>query len=176
MRLERRVALAQPLFGRTHVNVDLLAQLDGRPIGIELKYPKRSLVCTVAIDGLSENFDLRGGAADVDAAGLWRDAARIERLIAMGEILAGASILLSNCPLWEPDRLLGPKTKGHAFALCEGRAVTARQPLMWATGTAGIDTLPVSFAHDYVCHWAPYSKIDTTSGEFRYLALTPASG
>lgn len=173
VRLERRVALAQPLLGRTHVNVDILARLDSHPIGIELKYPKRKLICTTSSDGHSEDFDLREGAVDIDAAGFWRDAARIERLVVQSEIITGASVLLSNCLLWEPHRLMAPNTKGHAFALHEGRTVAAGQTLTWREDTAGVDDSPVPLAHDYVCHWSSYSKVDSTSGEFRYIVLEP---
>lgn len=176
VRLERRVALTQSLLGRTHVNVDILARLDGRPVGIELKYPKRKLICTTSSDGQTEDFNLREGAADIDAAGFWRDAARIERLVAQSEILTGASVLLSNCPLWEPHRLMSPTTKGHAFALYEGRTITAGQTLAWREDTAGVDTSPVALARDYVCHWWPYSEVDAHSGEFRCIILEPPSG
>lgn len=62
IRLERRVALRERLRERTHVNVDVLARLDGHPIGMELKYPKRRLECTAHADGELEDFHLPEGA------------------------------------------------------------------------------------------------------------------
>lgn len=84
IRLERRIALRERLRDRAYVNVDVLARLDGQPVGLELKYPKRKLECTALADGELEDFRLPEGAYDVDAPEFWHDTARMERLIAEG--------------------------------------------------------------------------------------------
>lgn len=173
IRLERRIALRGPLRDRAYVNVDILAHLDGQPVGLEVKYPKRSLECTAPADGELEDFRLPEGACDVDAPEFWHDTARMERLIAEEVIFAGASLMLSNYKLWEPNRLMSARSKAHAFALYDGRTVEAGQTLAWREATAKVDTGPVHLQHEYHCRWQPYSIVGGGDTEFRYLVLEP---
>lgn len=173
IRLERRIALRDHLRDRTHVNVDVLARLDGQQVGLELKYPKRKLECTAFADGELEDFQLPEGAYDVDGPELWHDTARVERLIAEGEIAAGAAVMLSNYELWEPERLMGPRSKAHEFALYNTRVVQAGQTLAWRDATASIDTGPVWLQNEYRCLWRRYSTVGDCDAEFRYLVLKP---
>jgi len=173
IRLERRIALREPLRDRAHVNVDVVARLDGQPVALELKYPKRKLECTAFADGELEDFELPEGAYDVDAPEFWHDAARVERLIAESEIAAGAAVMLSNYVLWEPERLMGTRSKAHEFAVYNMRVVQAGQSLAWRDATAAVDTGPVRLNNEYRCVWRPYSTVGECNTEFRYLVLEP---
>jgi hypothetical protein len=173
IRLERRIALREPVRDRAHVNVDVLARLNGQPVGLELKYPKRNLECTEFADGELEDFQLPEGAYDVDAPEFWHDTARLERLIAEGEVVAGVSVMLSNYELWERERLMGSRSKAHEFALYDTRAVQAGQKLAWRGATAAVDTGPVRLQNEYRCLWRQYSTVGECRTEFRYLILEP---
>ncbi|MBZ4547416.1 hypothetical protein [Mycobacterium avium] len=163
VRLERRIRLPKPLHNKHQLAVDVLATVDNRRIGLELKYPRKTYTGTVLSDGEPEEYFLSGGAADIEAAYYWHDAERIELLLAESIIDAGASIMLSNVPYWLSTMLT--TTVGHAFALCEDRSV-GPTTLAWS-GKPYSD--PVELTSQYLCRWRPFS---TPSGtEFRYMIL-----
>lgn len=163
VRLERRIRLQKPLRNKQHLSVDVLAAVDNRRIGLELKYPRKTYTGTVLSDGEPEEYFLCGGAPDIEAADYWHDAERIELLLAENIIDAGASIMLSNVPYWLPTTLTN--TVGSAFALCQDRSVGPAN-LEWG-GKPYSD--PVELRAQYLCRWRPFS---TPSGtEFRYMIL-----
>ncbi|MFS0900014.1 hypothetical protein [Mycolicibacterium litorale] len=167
VRLERRIRVEAPLRSKQFLTVDILAVVDDQRVGLELKYPRRTYTGTVISDGDPEDYFLRAGASDIEAADFWHDAERIELLLAEGIIEAGASIILSNVPYWLPATLT--KTVGRAFALCENRSVE-RTTLEWAGKQY---SEPVCLTAQYHCRWRPYSKPPGT--EFRYMVLEPGA-
>ncbi|NKU66408.1 hypothetical protein GS891_26070, partial [Rhodococcus hoagii] len=88
--------MSEPVGGRSRLSIDVLGELDGHRIALELKYPKKRL--RTSVEG--EVFDLRLGAPDLDTAAIWRDVQRIERLLLDEAVDAGASITLTNYPFW----------------------------------------------------------------------------
>ncbi|NKW20164.1 hypothetical protein GS940_21905 [Rhodococcus hoagii] len=70
--------MSEPVGGRSRLSIDVLGELDGHRIALELKYPKKRL--RTSVEG--EVFDLpASGAPDLDTAAIWRDVQRIERLL-----------------------------------------------------------------------------------------------
>ena len=176
LRLERRHHLSgPPLQSRRHLNIDIMGRIGDQRIALELKYPKKSFTGTVLIEGEPEEFDLpSGGAFDLDAAAIWRDAERIERLLADDVIDAGAAVTLSNYPLWS-DASLGVGTKAYAFRLWEGRRLS-QEVLAWDSAAPGPEQGAVSITSTYVCNWLDYSNPTGQTGQsqlFRYLILEP---
>jgi hypothetical protein len=167
VRLERRVRVQKPLRKKQQLAVDILATIDCSHIGLELKYPKKTYTGTVLSDGEPEEYSLREGAPDLEAAEYWHDAERIELLLAEHTIEAGASIMLSNVPYWLPTTLT--RTVGRAFTLYEDRPVDP-MTLEW---TGKPFTHPVNLTAHYRCRWQPFSKPPGT--EFRYMILEPGA-
>jgi hypothetical protein len=90
IRLQRMVQLRGPRFA-----IDIMGCLNEVPIALELKYPKKRFVGTVRSDGYDEPFNLPSSDAfDLDAHAIWKDASRIEGLIA-AEIVKGTVTLVS---------------------------------------------------------------------------------
>ena len=122
--------------------------LGGGRIALELKYPKRRFTGTAVTDGEAEDFDLpEGGAPDVDAAAIWHDAERIERLLDEGTVVSGATLALSNYPFWS-DATLRLGAKAYAFRLWEGREVQ-HEVLQWDGAAISYDTGPVTLNSRY---------------------------
>ena len=148
--------------------------LGGSRIALELKYPKRRFTGTAVTDGEAEDFDLpEGGAPDVDAAAIWHDAERIERLLDEGTVVSGATLALSNYPFWS-DATLRLGAKAYAFRLWEGREVQ-HEALQWDGAAISYDTGPVTLTSRYPLTWydlsSPAGHPDGT--EFKYLILEP---
>jgi hypothetical protein len=170
IRLERSV----PTPGGHRFKVDIMGYLDaGTPIALELKYPKARFVGEVHSDGYVESFALPDSAAfDLDAYGIWKDANRIEVLIAAGIVKAGAVIGLTNYAFWA-GRSHKFGTQGHEFRLWQDREVSPgtelRFPETARWGTK--DYAPVRLRSHYRCSWRPYAR--PCGQEFRYMVLTP---
>jgi hypothetical protein len=170
IRLERRVQLP----GNPRFAIDIIGYVDGgTPIALELKYPKRRFVGTVSADGHDEAFDLPSSdATDLDAYGIWKDASRIEALLAAEIVQAGALIALSNYAFWE-ERSHKLGTQAHDFRLWQGREVAAGTVLSFpeAKWVRPQEHSPVQLRCPYRCEWRHYSE--PLASEFRYLVLAP---
>ena len=184
VRLERRQRLSgSPLRKKAHLEIDIMGVLGGSPIALELKYPKRRFTGTAVTDGEAEDFDLpASGAPDVDAAAIWHDAERIERLLDEGTIerlldegtvVSGAALALSNYPFWS-DATLRRGTKAYAFRLWDGREVQ-HEVLQWEGAAISYDTGPVTLNSRYALTWYDFSNPagHPDGTEFKYLILEP---
>ncbi|NKU47655.1 hypothetical protein GS897_25355 [Rhodococcus hoagii] len=54
LRLEKKLSVSEPVGGRSRLSIDVLGELDGHRIALELKYPKKRL--RTSVEG--EVFDL----------------------------------------------------------------------------------------------------------------------
>ncbi|MFM8857068.1 MAG: hypothetical protein ACKOI2_07650, partial [Actinomycetota bacterium] len=177
VRLERRYRVHGSESGRRrHIEIDVMARLEGQRIALELKYPKARFSGSVLADGEIEDFDLLpGGAPDVDAAAFWRDVERIEWLLANDVIDSGAAIVLSNYPFWSSDTLKAG-TQAHAFRLWGGRSAS-HEVLSWGDAENPEHSPRVLLGSSYECNWLDYSNPIGQSGNavFKYLALESAA-
>ncbi len=167
VRLERPVTLDGQ---RGHVDI-WVRDADGEK-AIELKYWAREGELTVA----GESFQHRGWAGDIERCGLWKDVARIERLIAVGSVEGGYAVALANLVgCWGAPRGGWERTNDAAFRLHEGHRVGGT--LDWAEKTAvstrNLCGAPVTLRGDYLTRWRDYSMPEPgrAGGEFRYLLL-----
>ncbi|MYA18960.1 MAG: hypothetical protein F4Z25_01525 [Chloroflexi bacterium] len=167
VRLERPVTLDGR---RGHVDI-WVRDADGEK-AIELKYWVREGELTVA----GESFQHRGWAGDIERCGLWKDVARIERLIGSG--LAGRGFVIGLANLvgcWVEPRREWERTNDAAFRLHEGRRVGGT--LDWAEKTAAstrsLCSAPVTLRGSYLTRWREFSMPEPglAGGEFRYLLL-----
>ncbi|WP_280470570.1 hypothetical protein [Nocardia farcinica] len=166
LRLEKALSVSEPVGGRRRLAVDVLGKLNGNRIALELKYPKKRLRAEVE----GEVFDLRdSGAPDLDAAAIWRDVQRIERLILDGAIEAGASITLTNYPFWS-ERTTTARSQAYEFRLWDGRNV-GPGTLQWKLKGGRVGER-LTFESGYRCSWRRFGA-DAELG-FRYLLLQPA--
>lgn len=162
IRLETRPVPARPLF------LDLLADVDGQRIAVELKY----LVRGVATTWKDEAFELRDQSAqDVRRYDVVKDISRLEEVVAVGVADAGVMVALSNdARYWSEGR---PGSVDAAFRLQEGRALTGT--LAWAPhageGTTRSREKELRLSGTYPVRWRNYSDVGGTSGRFRYLLL-----
>ena len=152
--------------------LDLRCRVEGRWVGLELKYMTRGEVLTVG----DEVFALRNhGAQDTRRYDFWRDMARLEGLVASGEIAWGFALALTNDSLYwrRPTR----ETCDAAFRVHEGRAVNP-STLAWAEGAGEgtkrgrIECLQVSGRH--VLRWREYSQPTGAIG-FRWMIAEAGS-
>ncbi|WP_137726520.1 hypothetical protein [Prescottella subtropica] len=168
LRLEKKVTVSEPVGGLRRLSVDVLGELAGQRIALELKYPKKRL--RVSIDG--EKFDLpASGAPDLDASKIWRDVQRVERLILDDIVDAGASLTLTNYPFWG-ERSCSARSQAHEFRLWDGRDVDAGSLAWQLKGDRIGECLPIASA--YRCNWRDY-RSDSESADvgLRYLLLQP---
>ena len=109
----------------------------------------------------------------MDAAAIWHDAERIERLLDEGTVVSGATLALSNYPFWS-DATLRLGAKAYAFRLWEGREVQ-HEVLQWDGAAISYDTGPITLNSRYALTWydfsSPAGHPDGT--EFKYLILEP---
>lgn len=165
IRLEKRVA------SKPNINLDLLVQLDGSTIGIELKYPRVGM--TAAVDG--EQFTLSTGADDHGRVHALEDFARLERLVDLGTIDSGVFILLTNVAnVWAPSASRGPVLYDE-FRIHDG--VTLAGTMSWGDwgrpGGRPAGTGIVTLAGSYPLSWQDYSTVD--GRPFRYLLVNVGS-
>ncbi|UGT61787.1 hypothetical protein [Nocardia asteroides] len=166
LRLEKTVPVSEPVGGRSRLSIDVLGELNGHRIALELKYPKKRLRASVE----GEVFDLpASGAPDLDAAAIWRDVQRIERLILDGTVDAGASITLTNYPFWS-QRNSTARSQAYEFRLWEGRTV-GPGALQWRLEGGRVGER-LTFNSGYHCCWRDFGA-DVDFG-FRYLLLQPS--
>src|SRR3954470_21617759 len=94
IRLERLMSTTPRL------ELDLLIELAGRTLAVELKYPRAALTIELG----DEAYDLRLGAPDVESYAVVKDVWRLERLVREGVADEGCALTLSNHRgLWEPS-------------------------------------------------------------------------
>ena len=142
---------------------------NGTPMAFELKYPKKQFVGTLSADGYDEAYNLpSSGADDLDAHAIWKDAARIEKLIAADIVKAGAVIALSNFEFWD-QRKHRQGTQAHDFRLWQSREVEAGTVLSFPEPKQAHGA--VQLRYSYRCDWRPYSE--PLGADFRYLVLAP---
>ncbi|MCX2965396.1 hypothetical protein [Gordonia aquimaris] len=165
LRLEKKLSVSQPIGGRSSIYVDVLGELDGHRVALELKYPKKHLRACVG----QEVFDLpASGAPDIDAAAIWRDAERIERLLLDDTVDAGASLTLTNYRFWS-ERSMTVRSQAHEFRLWEGRTVEPGT-LRWQLKN-GRQGEQFELQSPYQCRWHDFG--DVCDYGFRYLLLQP---
>ena len=146
--------------------LDLRCRVEGRWVGLELKYMTRGAAITVG----DEVFALRNqGAQDTRRYDFWRDVSRIECLVARGDLDKGFVVALTNDSLyWRAPTQV---TFDAAFRLHEGREVEPSE-LAWGEGTGEgtkrgrVEGLKVIGGHDL--RWREYSQAPGAVG-FRWL-------
>jgi hypothetical protein len=162
--------------GNPRFEIDIMGYVDEEtPIALELKYPKERFVGTVRSDSYDESFDcLPSGAFDVDARNIWKDASRIEELLAANTVKAGALIALSNFKFWD-QRIHKQGKQAHDFRLWQGREVDAGTVLSFPESAKWVtrEHSPVELRCSYRCDWRRYSE--PLGSDFRYLVLAPES-
>lgn len=154
VRLEYRPFLEESLY------VDVWHTSDGRSTGIELKHLTKAIDVTVN----GERFLLRNhGAHDVSAYDVWKDVARLERVVAAGAADSGFLVVLTNDSLyWRPPAR--PGAGYDAFRLFDGRSV-GPAALEWGAG-AGPGTRkgreePIRISGRYELAWSNYSLLSS---------------
>lgn len=173
IRLEKRVAVSP------RIDVDILVELDGRTLGVELKYPRKGM--TAEVDG--ELYTLSTGADDHGRYFAVEDVARLERLVAGGTIDTGAMVLLTNVAnVWGPPtsrrRVLYDAFRMHDTHTLAGTLVWGDwgRPGGRPPGT----TATVALTGTYPLAWRDHATVNGV--QFRYLLVavdncgTAASG
>ena len=161
IRLERRMSTTP------RVELDLLVEIGGRTLAVELKYPRAAL--TIELD--DEAYDLRLGAADVDSYAVVKDIWRLERLIREGIADEGCAIVVTNNRgIWKPSST-GRETLGDAFRLTEGTVLSGQRA--WRATTKTWPGPPVELTGSYELRWRDYVTVPGTRGarDFRYLLV-----
>ena len=164
VRLERPV----PLEGeRGHVDIWLRGS--GTETVLELKYWTREAHLFVS----GEDYELRQqGAQPPSRYDLWKDVARIERLIEHGWATGGYVAALTNEQSYWNEGGVG--AIDGTFRTHEGNEVLGA--LAWGPG-ASAGTMknreqPIELSGRYVTRWEHYSQpAEGPGGEFRYLLL-----
>ena len=162
IRLEKRVSV------RPNIELDLLIEIEGRQLGVELKYPRRAMTTEVG----GELFALSTGADDHSRYFAVEDVARLEQLVATGVIDSGALVLLTNVAnVWAPPASRRPVLY-DAFRMHDGHILAgAMQWGDWGApggrppGTTGV----VRLRGSYPLGWRDYSTVDGV--QFRYLLV-----
>ena len=164
VRLERPVPLAGE---RGHVDIWLRGS--DTEIVIELKYWTREAHLVVS----DEEYELRQqGAQPPSRYDLWKDVARIERLIERGWATGGYVAALTNeQSYWNEG---GAGAIDGTFRTHENNEVLGK--LAWgpgaAAGTMKNREQPIELRGRYITRWQSYSQpFEAPGGEFRYLLL-----
>ena len=165
VRLERPVVLDGQL---GHVDI-WLSDVDGEK-PVELKYWTREVHLAVG----NEEYRLRQqGAQPLSRYDLWKDTARIERLIHQERAAAGYVVALTNeRGYWNEGR---PRTIDATFRMHEGCEVRGSVALSRraSAGTRKGREAAIELQGSYLTRWRDYSKPEPglAGGEFRYLML-----
>src|SRR4051812_48593328 len=164
IRLERRMSTTPRL------ELDLLIELAGRTLAVELKYPRAALTIELG----DEAYDLRLGAPDVDAYAVVKDVWRLERLVREGVADEGCALVVSNHRwMWEPSST-GRETLGDAFRLTDGIVMSGLRA--WRPTQKTWPAEPIELAGSYELRWRNYATVPGQRGarQFRYLLLAVA--
>jgi hypothetical protein len=161
-----KIRLERPCTGRKgRIYLDIWIKLEGKRIGVELKYKTKKLHTTV--DG--EEFKLRHQSAqDIARYDLLSDLQRIEGLLESSRLDYGFTLFLTNDAGYWRDS--GHRNRvDEEFRIREGRTISGG--FTWADhasdGTKRGREDPISISGDYTTSWSNYSKIKENS--FRYL-------
>ena len=160
--MERQVAV------RPNIELDLLIELDGARLGVELKYLRRDMTAEVA----GELFTLSTGANDHGRYFAVEDVARLERLVAEDTIDSGALVLLTNVAnIWEPPasrrRVLYDAFRIHDCHVLAGTMTWGNWGAQGGRPTGATGT--VTLAGTYPLTWRDYSIVEGV--RFRYLLI-----
>ena len=153
-------------FGRGAL--DILAIVDDRRYGIELKFVKGPLVYVES----GEEFRLSQHAYDFAAYDCCKDLERLEYLVQDGQIDEGILIILSNHPgFWEKKHK--KLTLLDEFGLRHGRTLTGT--LQWSeyasSGTKAKREEPIQLMGTYEIVWQNYSDVKAKKGIFRWTII-----
>ncbi len=165
VRLEYPVILDDQL---AHIDIWLRDADGDKPV--ELKYWTREVHLAVG----NEEYPLRQqGAQPLNRYDLWKDVARIERLINQNRTAAGSVVALTNDRgYWNEGR---PRTIDATFRLHEGSEVRGSVALSQraSAGTRKGRESAIALQGRYFTHWRDYSAPSpgVAGGEFRYLLL-----
>lgn len=170
---DARLRLEQRILDAPRIELDIRVDVGQLCFGVELKYLRASL--DVVVDG--ERFVLVQGAADLDHYDLIKDITRIERLVDIGRVDAGAVVALSNRPAcWREPRQVR-QTGFNAFCVHDGAVLSGR--VAWGASAGAGTRAGRESAHtlrgEYRPRWKPYSRLAATNGEFRSLVLITSS-
>jgi len=158
IRLEKRMDIDASR--RTYL--DILVELDGRRIALELKYKMRSYECTY--DG--EVFSLLNqGAQDNGRYDVLKDIQRLEQMVSLNLVDEGYLIYLTNDASYYSDPGSEKSTADRDFRIHEGRILTGR--LTWGENT-GEGTMrgreePIVLTGEYKMQWQLFSQLEPTS-------------
>jgi hypothetical protein len=160
--LEKRVATDPNL------DLDLLIDLGSSRLGVELKYPRRSMTAKVA----GELFTLSTGADDHGRYFALEDLARLERLMTEDLIDSGVLVLLTNVANVWASPASRRRVLYHAFRIHDGHIVAAT--MAWGDWGAQGGRPPgasgsVALMGAYPLTWRDYSTVECV--QFRYLLV-----
>jgi tRNA splicing endonuclease len=167
IRLEKRVndQRSQKIY------LDILVDLDGRKIAIELKYKTRSYELLFE----DEDYLLNNhGAQDTGRYDVLKDLQRLEYCVDSGFAHEGILVFLTNDASYFSDPGKERVTVDQDFRFHEGRRINGN--LSWSNQT-GPGTMkgreePIFLKGNFVANWHPYSQLgDSSKGDFRYLSL-----
>ena len=154
------------------VHLDLLVDLEGRRVAVELKYLVARFEGVVA----GELFDLPNhGAHDISRHDVVKDVVRVERFVAAEVADEGWVVALTNDPgYWRPGTKRDPVDE--MFRLHEGAQLrgTLRWSALAGTGTTRGRDEPLILEDVYSCGWRDYSEVTSSAGRtvaFKYLAF-----
>jgi len=151
------------------IYLDILVELSGVRIGIELKYKTREWIG----DFSEEPFALKNQSAHpLGRHDFIKDVTRLEQFAR--DISKGFAIFLTNCPLYWTE-VQNKKTVDAQFRLHEG--VVLKGTRKWvgspAKGTTAGRNKPLKLKGEYPLHWQDYSA---EAEEFKYLLLSVPPG
>lgn len=161
-----KIRLEYPSVGiNGRIYLDIIVVLDGKRIGIELKYKTKSLDVEVN----NESYTLKNqGAQDIARYDLMSDIMRLESLIKSGHLDSGYSIFLTNDQGYWKDSKRRDRMD-EEFRIHEGSSFGGK--LKWANhtsaGTMKSREQALNLTGNYLCKWSPFSEIQSVP--FRYL-------
>lgn len=179
------VRLEKPFtLGENTIEVDIIASLGGKNMGIELKYKHQTSKSVIGIDRYGEHFEVVDNwGTNLTRYDVWSDFCRMAALVAAKAIDKGYSIILTNAPLWDAP---GP-IMARNFSLQDGAVPDLRKSWVWNDHTEEqkrrtignrSDPLILPFRPSEPLHWEEYTKenndpspIIHTLGHYRYLPI-----
>ncbi|WP_426449647.1 hypothetical protein ACP26L_32005 [Paenibacillus sp. S-38] len=167
IRLEKRLDLDP----KRRTYLDIMLEIEGRRIAIELKYKMRALEHTVQ----GETFSLLNqGAQDIGRYDVLKDLQRLEQMVKKNLADEGYLIFLTNDTSYCIDPGMNKSTFDRDFRIHEGREISG--VLSWSEGT-GHGTMkgreePILIEGSYLIRWKPYSQLDdSVQGSIQSLLL-----
>jgi len=162
------IRLERPFEKAGRRRLDIWVALDAIRIGIELKYPKACLRCT--IDG--ESFSLpQQNVPALNCYDFLLDVHRLETLARDGFIDVGFAVMLTNEPaLWSPTAK--PSSTHTGFVIAQGSKLTGTLAWKRPEKETKDRQLPIVLLGEYACAWQNYSSIcGERFGSFKYLIM-----